>query len=176
MHDDPVIRVVSKVLIPTIMLFGLYVQFHGDYGPGGGFQAGVIFASAFLLNAIVFGMNKGRHVWSPAFNLQCIALGVLVYGGTGIAGLLLDGNFLDFNVLLANPVAGQHLGILLVEFGVGLTVASVMVGLFFAFASRPAHNRLMHQEDTRLLKSSTEATAEPTTTGASVSKKGKVKK
>ena len=51
MQDDPVIRVVAKVLIPAIMLFALYVQFHGDYGPGGGFQAGVIFAAALVLNA-----------------------------------------------------------------------------------------------------------------------------
>jgi multicomponent Na+:H+ antiporter subunit B len=152
MQDDPVIRVVSKILIPTIMLFGFYVQFHGDFGPGGGFQAGVIFASAFLLNAIVFGMNKGRHVWSPKLVLQCIALGVLIYGGTGVAGMVLGGNFLDYNVLLADPIAGQHIGILLIEFGVGMTVASVMVGLFFAFASRPAHNRLLSQDDVKQAK------------------------
>lgn len=143
MHDDPVIRVVSKTLIPFVMLFGLYVQFHGDYGPGGGFQAGVIFAAAFILNAIVFGMNKGRHVWPPQFVASCIALGVLIYGGTGVASLFLDGVFLDYNVLSADDIAGQHLGILLVEFGVGLTVASVMVGLFFTFASRLQHRRFL---------------------------------
>ena len=143
MQDDPVIRVVTKVLTPAIMLFALYVQFHGDYGPGGGFQAGVIFASAFILNAIVFGMNRGRHVWPAKFNLQCIALGVILYGGTGIASLFMGGNFLDYNVLSNDPIAGQHLGILLIEFGVGLTVASVMVGLFFAFANRTQHLRLL---------------------------------
>ena len=51
MNHHLVIRVVSKLLIPFILLFGLYVQFHGDFGPGGGFQAGVIFASAFVLYA-----------------------------------------------------------------------------------------------------------------------------
>ena len=143
MHDDPVIRVVSKVLIPFVMLFGLYVQFHGDYGPGGGFQAGVIFAAAFILNAIVFGMNKGRHVWPPRLVLQCIALGVVLYGGTGLVSLLTGGVFLEYSVLGKTQVAGQHLGILLVELGVGLTVASVMVGLFFTFASRLSHRRFM---------------------------------
>ena len=69
MQDDVVIRVVAKVMIPAIMLFALYVQFHGDYGPGGGFQAGVIFAAAFVLNAIIFGLNKGRHVWPAHYNL-----------------------------------------------------------------------------------------------------------
>ncbi len=144
MHDDPVIRVVSKVLIPSIMLYALYVQFHGDYGPGGGFQAGVIFAVGFILNAIVFGINRGRHVWPAKLNLQCIALGLLIYGGTGVASLFLDGNYLDYNVLSGDPVAGQHLGILLIELGVGLTVASVMVGLFFAFAMRAEHVRYLN--------------------------------
>lgn len=147
MNDDPVIRVVSKVLIPAIMLYGLYVQFHGDYGPGGGFQAGVIFAAGFILNGIVFGINRGRHVWPAKQNLQCIALGLLLYGGTGVASLFLDGNYLNYNVLSADPVAGQHLGILLVELGVGLTVASVMVGLFFAFAMRAEHVRLLGRDN-----------------------------
>ena len=165
MQDDPVIRVVAKVLTPAIMLFALYVQFHGDYGPGGGFQAGVIFASAFILNAIVFGMNRGRHVWPPKFNLQCIALGVILYGGTGVASLFLGGNFLDYNVLSHDPIHGQHLGIRLIEFGVGLTVASVMVGLFFAFASRTQHLRLLDLSPSKAATSSkVDAKTKPQTT------------
>ncbi len=144
MHDDPVMRVVAKIFIPTIMLFGLYVQFHGDYGPGGGFQAGVIFAAGFILNALIFGMNKGRHVWPARLNLLCIVLGVLLYGGTGLASFFLGGNFLDYDVLAYEAQHGQHMGILLVEFGVGLTVASVMVALFFTFVGRVQHHRLQH--------------------------------
>ncbi|MDB2584858.1 Na(+)/H(+) antiporter subunit B [Alphaproteobacteria bacterium] len=145
MQDDPVIRVIAKVLIPAMMLFALYVQFHGDYGPGGGFQAGVIFAAAFILNATVFGANRGRHVWPERLNLLAICLGVLLYGGTGVASMLLGENFLDYDVLGSDPIAGQHLGILLVEFGVGLTVAAVMVSLFFTFSGRLSHIRLMNR-------------------------------
>ena len=143
MQDDSVIRVVSKVMIPTVMLFALYVQFHGDYGPGGGFQAGVIFASAFVLNAMIFGLNRGLHVWPANLNLLAICAGVLLYGLTGIASLFLGANYLDYDVLGATAKSGQHIGILLVEFGVGLTVASVMVALFFTFAGRLTHIRLM---------------------------------
>ena len=143
MQDDPVIRVVSKVMIPAVMLFALYVQFHGDYGPGGGFQAGVIFAAAFVLNAIIFGLNRGRHVWPANYNLLAICIGVLIYGGTGVASMLLGANYLDYDVLGATTKSGQHIGILLVEFGVGVTVASVMVALFFAFANRLTHIRLL---------------------------------
>ncbi|MEC7875393.1 MAG: MnhB domain-containing protein, partial [Pseudomonadota bacterium] len=49
MEHHLVLSIVARILIPLIMLFALYVQFHGDYGPGGGFQAGVIFASSFIL-------------------------------------------------------------------------------------------------------------------------------
>lgn len=143
MQDDAVIRVVSKVMIPTVMLFALYVQFHGDYGPGGGFQAGVIFAAAFVLNAIIFGLNRGRHVWPANINLMAVCGGVLIYGLTGIVSMLMGANYLDYDVLGATAKSGQHIGILLVEFGVGVTVASVMVALFFAFANRLTHIRLL---------------------------------
>ncbi len=139
MQDNVVIRVVAKVMIPVIMLFALYVQFHGDYGPGGGFQAGVIFAAAFVLNAIIFGLDRSRHIWPAYYNLIGICAGVLLYGLTGVTSMLLGENYLDYDALANDPHAGQHLGILLVEFGVGLTVAAVMIALFFAFAGRRGH-------------------------------------
>ena len=48
------------------MLFALYVQFHGDYGPGGGFQAGVIFAASFILYGIIYGIERLRKVVHPS--------------------------------------------------------------------------------------------------------------
>ena len=55
-----ILRVVSKLLIPFILVYALYVQFHGEYGPGGGFQAGAIFASGFVLYALIFGVQTAR--------------------------------------------------------------------------------------------------------------------
>ncbi len=136
MTSHLVLRVIAKLLIPMIMLFGLYVQFHGDFGPGGGFQAGVIFAAAFILYALVFGIDKAERVVPPKVVASGVAAGLLLYAGVGIASLFLGGNYLDYSVLAREPAAGQHLGILLIEFGVGLTVASVMVTAFFAFAGR----------------------------------------
>jgi len=134
MEHHLVLRVIAKLLIPLILIFALYVQFHGDYGPGGGFQAGVIFASAFILYSLIFGVENARSVIS--FNLLRFvsASGLLLYIGVGIAALILGGNFLDYNVLLSDPVHGQHLGILVIEFGVGMTVAAVMMMIFFVFA------------------------------------------
>lgn len=135
MKDMMILRVVAKLLIPFIMLFGLYVQFHGDYGPGGGFQAGVIFAAAFILYGLVFDVESAKRIIPPNILAGLASLGVLVYGGVGVATLFLGGEFLNYNVLSDDPVAGQHLGILVIELGVGVTVASTMMLLFFTFAS-----------------------------------------
>ncbi|MGI9452138.1 MAG: Na(+)/H(+) antiporter subunit B [Geminicoccaceae bacterium] len=143
MLGKSILRVIAKLLIPAILLFGLYVQFHGDFGPGGGFQAGVIFASALIVYALVFGIRKARRVISPGIVRWILAFGVLLYAGVGIAGLFLGGNYLDFNVLAHDPVHGQHIGILLVEFGVGATVAGAMITIFLTFAG---HNRPLGEE------------------------------
>lgn len=130
-------RLGAKILLPLILLFGLYVQFHGDYGPGGGFQAGVIFASGFILYGLIYGLEQAQRLMPPWLLRIGVSLGVLIYAGTGVMGLLLGGQYLDYNVLDAHdPVHGQHLGILLVELGVGTTVSSVMVTIFYTFAGR----------------------------------------
>jgi multicomponent Na+:H+ antiporter subunit B len=136
MKRKAVLRVTAKLLIPMIMLFALYVQFHGDFGPGGGFQAGVIFASAFILYALIFGVANARRVAPAAIVRAGLALGVLLYAGVGVAALVLGGNYLDYSVLAHDPVHGQELGISLIEFGVGTTVASAMITIFFIFAGQ----------------------------------------
>ncbi len=136
MSHHAVLRVIAKFMIPFILLFALYVQFHGDFGPGGGFQAGVIFASAFILNGLIFGTASIRRVLPPRLLLCLVSLGVLLFAGTSVVALVLGGNFLDYNALAADPVSGQHLGILLVELGVGTTVFAVMLTIFVTFTSR----------------------------------------
>ena len=62
MRPGLILRVIAKILIPFILLFALYVQFHGDYGPGGGFQAGVLFAAGFILYALVNGLGAAEAI------------------------------------------------------------------------------------------------------------------
>ncbi|MGB1239483.1 MAG: Na(+)/H(+) antiporter subunit B, partial [Pseudomonadales bacterium] len=134
--EHSVIRIVSKILFPFIFLFGLYVQFHGDFGPGGGFQAGVIFAAAIILYSMLFGLEVATKVFKPDAIRLIAALGVLIYASVGVANILSGANFFDYSTLAADPVAGQHVGILLIELGVGCTVAAVMVMIFFSFSAR----------------------------------------
>ena len=136
MSDFLVLKVVAKLLIPFILLFGFYEQMHGDYGPGGGFQAGVIVAAAFVLYAIVFDVKTARRVVPMVVLVSLACLGVLLYAGVGIANLFYGGRFLEYGALAHDPTHGNHIGILIVEIGVGITVAAVMLIIYFSFARR----------------------------------------
>lgn len=136
MRSDLILRVAAKLLIPFILLFALYVQFHGDFGPGGGFQTGVISASAVIFYALIVGLADARRVVPTALVESMMAIGVLIYGGVGVAGLLMGGQFLDYFVLDHDPVHGQHRGIFWVEVGVAITVSGVMLKIFYMFADR----------------------------------------
>ena len=103
----------------------------------------MIFAAAVIVYALLFGTHQARRVISPGIVRFILAFGVLLYAGVGVAGILLGGNYLDYNVLGHDPVHGQHLGILLIEFGVGATVAAAMISIFLSFAG---HDRPLEDD------------------------------
>src|SRR5690554_4769991 len=136
MSDDLILRVVTKILIPFIVLFALYVQLHGEYGPGGGFQAGVVAAAAFVLYGLVYGLSALRRIVPEPVVETMVAAGVLLYVAIGFAGIALGGTYLDYSVLGSTQVDGQLRGIFWVELGVGITVTGVMLKVFYQFAGR----------------------------------------
>ncbi len=136
MRDNVILRVGTKILIPPILLYALYVHFHGDYSPGGGFQAGVILAAGFILYGLIYGLEQLQQVLPLIVVRTLAAVGVLIYAGTGVVTLLLGGNYLGYSALRHDPVHGQELGIIMIELGVLTTVFGVMVVIFYAFAGR----------------------------------------
>lgn len=136
MRLDIILRVVTKFILPYILLFALYVQFHGDFGPGGGFQAGVIAAAMVILYAIIFGLAPTLRVVPPRLVEFMIPLGVLIFAGVGVWSMLIGDNFLNYSHLAHDQVHGQERGVFLVEIGVLVTVAGTMVSIFYAFAGR----------------------------------------
>lgn len=136
MKNDLILRVIAKLMIPFILLFALYVQFHGDFGPGGGFQAGVILAAAVIFYALIFGLDVARKAVPEPLVESMMAIGVLIYAGVGVVGLLMGGNYLDYFVLDHDTVHGEHRGIFWVEVGVATTVSGVMLKIFYMFADR----------------------------------------
>lgn len=148
-----VLRVAAKLLIPMIALYAFYVQFHGDLGAGGGFQAGVILAVAVILHGLVFGLRETIRAVPVKAARGAAAVGVLVFAGVGVVCVANGGGFLDYDYLLPPHVEamipanllgdphhahhwGQHFGIMAVEVGVLLTVAATVVTIFYGFAGR----------------------------------------
>lgn len=136
LRDNLIPRVVGRLLVPFILLFGLYVQFHGEYGPGGGFQAGALIAAAFILYALIEGEERTLQVLPRSALIALAAAGGLLYGAVGLVGIFAGSDFLDYSVLSQNPVKGQQWGIILIEAGVGMTVTGVLLLIFHAFAAR----------------------------------------
>jgi len=147
MREHGILRIVARFLIPLIMLFGLYIQFHGEYSPGGGFQAGVVFAAGWILFVLIYGLEAALKVIPERVMYVLAAAGVLLYALVGVAGVLLGGRYLDFYPLLASPHAAQQFGIITVEFGVGLTVATVVMLLFTLFSRRKSEWEAALRED-----------------------------
>ncbi len=132
-------KVVGRLLIPFIVLFGLYVLFHGEYGPGGGFQAGAIIATGIILYALLDGEAQALKAVPRPVLMGMVVGGATLYGAVGVAGIALGGSFLDYSVLADDPVKGQQLGILIIEVGVGLAVCGSLLSIFHAFAARGRH-------------------------------------
>jgi multicomponent Na+:H+ antiporter subunit B len=136
MRENGILRIIARFLIPLIMLFGLYIQFHGEYSPGGGFQAGVVFAAGWILFVLMYGLETALKVIPEKVMFVLMLAGVLLYCAVGLANVVLGGHFLDFYTLLPNPHAAQQFGIITVEFGIGVTVATVVMLIFTMFARR----------------------------------------
>jgi multisubunit Na+/H+ antiporter MnhB subunit len=131
MRQHSILRVAAKMMTPFILVFGLYVVFHGDISPGGGFQGGVIIASGFILYGLVYGGAAMRRVIPRWLSDSLLAFGVLLYAGTGTFCMLAGYRFLDYTALRpSSPGWGEVIGMTLVEYGVGFTVSMVMVTIY----------------------------------------------
>lgn len=130
--DNPIVSLVSRNVAPFIMVFALYVIFHGHYSPGGGFQGGTMLAAAVLLVRLASGSEISQLQFKTSWGTPLGSIGVLIYFGTGFAAMLLGGNFLNYATLPlaehADAVRGW--GILLVEIGVGLAVMGILVAIY----------------------------------------------
>jgi len=132
-YENPIVEGVSRVMVPLIQLFGLYVIAHGHYGPGGGFQGGVILAASMMLLRLSLGEEQEHRRFSPRAAAALSAVGMLVFAATGLLSLVEGKEFLNYAGLPLGELSGaeaRYLGILMVEIGIGLAVWGTLVMLF----------------------------------------------
>ena len=132
-YQSIIVQTVCSLLIPFIQLFALYVIIHGHYGPGGGFQGGVLLAVSIILQRLYLGHKIAYKKFPPKLALAFGASGMLVFGLAGIVPMAFGGAFLDYGNLPIFWVHGAELralGILIVEIGIGLAVFGTLVLIF----------------------------------------------
>ncbi len=137
--ESLIIQTSVRILVPFIQLYGLYVIVHGHYSPGGGFQGGVVLGASFVLLALAYDLKTSLTRMSEKANAVMGNMGVLIFTGVAALCAIVGGLFLDYSALDVlipmGPVEWRSFGIFLVEVGVGLTVMSIMVSLYWDISS-----------------------------------------
>lgn len=132
-YPSLIVQTVCSLLVPFIQLFAIYVIFHGHYGPGGGFQGGVLLAISVILQRLYLGSESAHKKFPPKLAPAFAAIGMLVFSLTGIVPMMYGASFLDYASLPLFWVHGAELralGILIIEIGIGLAVFGTLVLIF----------------------------------------------
>ena len=128
-----------RILVPFTLVYGMYILTHGEYSPGGGFQAGALVAVGIVLVRMIQGGDKDMFNVSGPMAVVCAGVGTFIYAGTGWLTLFGGGLFLDYTFL---PVPMHHwgelhaLGILMIEIGVTVCVMMTIINIMDAIIER----------------------------------------
>ena len=131
-EDNPITTLISSIVAPFILLFGIYIVVHGHYSPGGGFQGGTMLAASIILIRLVLGSEIGQLQFNSTWGTPLGSLGVLIYFGTGLAAVFFGGTFQNYQFLPKAQEASmkRSFGILFVEIGVGLAVMAILIAIY----------------------------------------------
>jgi multicomponent Na+:H+ antiporter subunit B len=136
-HDSIIVQSLGRFLIPVVQIFGLYVLFFGQYGPGGGFVGGVILGAGMILSILIFGHNASRSQLAKKI-LHGDGVGMLIYAGVGGLCLIGGGEFLnyaDLEIPGLEIASRRYLGILLTQIGVAVDVAVTVVSIVLSLSA-----------------------------------------
>ena len=169
-----VVETVARVMIPFVQLFALYVIIHGAGGPGGGFQGGVVFASAFILHVIAFNLIGGRARFPESVNTVFSSLGLYVYGGIGLLATIFSlgaAQYLNYGFIpfTSHFEENRALGMDFVEMGIGITVMAITASIFFDLAKKDGNGKEEEEEGSRSWNGSSQKSSPNTTIGSSSS-------
>ena len=122
-------KIAANIIFPFVIIFATYIQINGEFSPGGGFQAGAIFASMIVSYNLIFD----KLLLSEKALMNLAIFGVLIYIGVGVFSILFGYNFLDYNFINIDYKIAQSIGIFIIELGVFLTVSCGLSMIYFAF-------------------------------------------
>lgn len=130
--------VMVTLMEPLILIYAMYVLFHGETSLGGGFQAGALIALAYIIDVMVIPERKNLFLLPKRNSVALAGVGTFIYALTGILTLFGGGVFLEYGKLpFGIGFAERHsLGILMVETGVTMCVMATIVTILNAIMER----------------------------------------
>ncbi|OKY78105.1 MAG: Multisubunit Na+/H+ antiporter MnhB subunit [Candidatus Methanohalarchaeum thermophilum] len=135
--EDVIAQTIARLLIPMILLYGIYVIFHGHLSPGGGFQGGVILASSVILYSLVHELDQATKFFKKKFRVILEPIGPIIFAFIGLLCIFFSGNFIQYSKL---PFLGDKemaaVSITIIEAGIGVTVMAMVISIFFSLGGR----------------------------------------
>lgn len=132
--NDVILQTAARILVPPIIIFGIYVILGGHLGPGGGFSGGAIIGAGLILYLNAFGFKKTERFFSEktykrlsvcALGCYCLAKSYSFYTGA---------NHIESVIPLGTPGAILSSGLILVlNICVGIVVAGTMYTFYVMF-------------------------------------------
>ncbi len=135
---DPILRSCASIIVPIILLFGLYVILNGSISPGGGFSGGAIVGAGLIFYSLVFGHEQ----MSKFFNIKVFkaisSVSLLTYCITKAYSFFtsVNGYYNVFDTLIDIQVEGTIFSgglIFILNACVGLVVSCTMYGFYSLF-------------------------------------------
>ncbi|MEG0291669.1 MAG: hydrogen gas-evolving membrane-bound hydrogenase subunit E [Anaerovoracaceae bacterium] len=127
------VEAIIPLLVPVLLIYGVYVLFHGEISLGGGFQAGALMAVAYILLNFMGTRGKAIRI-SQNFAMALSAIGVMIYFLVGIVTMVFGGEYLEYGKLPLGLHYGElhSMGILLIEIGVTICVMATIIAMLEA--------------------------------------------
>lgn len=133
-HDDAILRMSARVLVPVIMLFGIYVVLNGHLSPGGGFSGGAIIGSGLILYQNAFGFSYARKLFNEKTYKIVSASALLTYCLCKTYSFFTGANHLNSHIPLGIPGHILSSGLILIlNICVGMVVACTMYTFYVMF-------------------------------------------
>lgn len=140
-HDSLIVQTLGRLLIPVIQLYSVYVLFHAQYSPGGGFVGGVLFGASMVFTILVFGTDHAKGlIETMAFRAD--GLGLLVFLAIGTLCIFFGQIFFNYAALQLpglDPASRRSLGIVGTQIGVAIDVSAVAISIFFSLSPEEDH-------------------------------------
>lgn len=138
--NNIILKSITRILFPFIIIYGTYVVFHGHLSPGGGFAGGTIIGAGFVLRALAFEKGEKMEILPYGIIKRAESMSMLWFVLLGMVGILISRSFLTNthpNISISKP--GYLLSgglILLLNLGIGVKVAATIISVFSSLEER----------------------------------------